>query len=110
MGLHIHIFCVTSSRMMEVQIMNDHVKKRVAGKFSQRELAMLMSTKQQSVSRWFNSKFPASRVLHLCQLMQWEVTPHELRPDIYPNPTDGLPCGNKCMANESLAVNNENHP
>jgi len=21
----------------------------------------------------------------------WEVTPHELRPDIYPNPTDGLP-------------------
>lgn len=54
--------------------MNDHVKKRVAGKFSQRELAMLMSTKQQSVSRWFNSKFPASRVLHLCQLMQWEVT------------------------------------
>ncbi len=71
--------------------MNDHVKKRVAGKFSQRELAMLMSTKQQSVSRWFNSKFPASRVLHLCQLMQWEVTPHELtqtftgpKPTVYP--------------------------
>ncbi|ENE14571.1 hypothetical protein ECP03047993_1333 [Escherichia coli P0304799.3] len=42
--------------------------------------------------------------------MKWEVTPHEIRPDIYPNPTDGLPCGNKCMANESLAVNNENHP
>ena len=21
-----------------------------------------------------------------------EVTPHEIRPDIYPNPTDGLPC------------------
>ena len=89
--------------------MNDHVKKRVAGKFSQRELAMLMSTKQQSVSRWFNSKFPASRVLQLCENMEWTVTPHELRPDIYPNPTDGLPCGNKCMSNESLAVNNDIH-
>ncbi|MCV5295753.1 hypothetical protein OFC42_28600, partial [Escherichia coli] len=21
----------------------------------------------------------------------WSVTPHELRPDIYPNPNDGLP-------------------
>ena len=71
--------------------MNDHIKKKVAEKFSQRELAMLMSTKQQSVSRWFNSKFPVSRVIHLCQLMQWGVTPHELRPEIYPNPTDGLP-------------------
>ncbi|WP_096221872.1 transcriptional regulator [Escherichia coli] len=81
--------------------MNDHIKKKVAEKFSQRELAMLMSTKQQSVSRWFNSKFPASRVLHLCQLMQWEVVPHELRPDIYPNPTDGLPVG--CKANTSNA-------
>ncbi|EGD9092499.1 helix-turn-helix domain-containing protein, partial [Escherichia coli] len=23
------------------------------------------------------------------------VTPHELRPDLYPNPTDGLPAGDK---------------
>lgn len=75
--------------------MNDVVKKKVAKQFSQRELAALMNTKQQNVSRWFNSKFPSSRVFHLCQLMRWEVTPHDIRPDIYPNPTDGLPVGCK---------------
>ncbi|MBL2607392.1 Cro/Cl family transcriptional regulator, partial [Klebsiella pneumoniae] len=24
-------------------------------------------------------------------VLDWQVTPHELRPDLYPNPTDGLP-------------------
>ncbi|ACI38640.1 hypothetical protein ECEC1846_1140 [Escherichia coli EC1846] len=33
--------------------------------------------------------------------MKWEVTPHEIRPDIYPNPTDGLPVG--CKVNTSNA-------
>ncbi|EFI6576895.1 helix-turn-helix domain-containing protein, partial [Escherichia coli] len=34
---------------------------------------------------------PSERVLQLCELGNWSVTPHELRPDIYPNPNDGLP-------------------
>ncbi|UDL04002.1 helix-turn-helix domain-containing protein [Marinobacter sp. CA1] len=33
------------------------------------------------------------RVLAICEGSRWQVTPHELRPDIYPNPTDGLPAG-----------------
>ena len=32
---------------------------------------------------------PAHRVLSIHQATG--VTPHELRPDLYPNPTDGLP-------------------
>ncbi|MCP4064670.1 MAG: helix-turn-helix domain-containing protein [Gammaproteobacteria bacterium] len=31
------------------------------------------------------------RALSICEGSDWQVTPHELRPDIYPNPTDGLP-------------------
>ncbi|MBL1626970.1 Cro/Cl family transcriptional regulator, partial [Klebsiella pneumoniae] len=30
-------------------------------------------------------------VLNACRVLDWQVTPHELRPDLYPNPTDGLP-------------------
>ncbi|MGL9720122.1 transcriptional regulator [Symbiopectobacterium sp.] len=46
----------------------------------------------QSVANWIiNNQVPADRVLPLCLLGGWEVTPHELRPDLYPNPTDGLP-------------------
>lgn len=46
----------------------------------------------QSVANWIiNNQVPADRVIQLCGLGDWSVTPHELRPDIYPNPTDGMP-------------------
>ncbi|WP_083260243.1 YdaS family helix-turn-helix protein [Marinobacter sp. X15-166B] len=34
---------------------------------------------------------PPTRALAICEATNWKVTPHELRPDIYPNPSDGLP-------------------
>lgn len=33
----------------------------------------------------------AERVLSMAQATGWHVTPHHLRPDLYPNPTDALP-------------------
>nr|WP_319923575.1 YdaS family helix-turn-helix protein [Marinobacter nauticus] len=32
-----------------------------------------------------------ANVISVCASTGWRVTPHEARPDIYPNPTDGLP-------------------
>lgn len=43
------------------------------------------------VSKWRNEGVPAERVLELASFTGFMVTPHELRPDLYPNPTDGLP-------------------
>jgi DNA-binding transcriptional regulator YdaS (Cro superfamily) len=42
---------------------------------------------------WSKGKreLPADRVLAVARATGWRVTPHELRPDLYPNPTDGLP-------------------
>lgn len=46
----------------------------------------------QSVFNWIkNNKVPAERVIQLCALGGWVVSPHQLRPDLYPNKTDGLP-------------------
>lgn len=46
----------------------------------------------QSVANWIiNQQVPSERVIHLCSLGNWLITPHQLRPDIYPNPKDGLP-------------------
>ncbi|MDC9777043.1 YdaS family helix-turn-helix protein [Proteus mirabilis] len=46
----------------------------------------------QSVFNWIkNNKVPAERVIQLCELGGWVVSPHQLRPDLYPNKTDGLP-------------------
>ncbi|MEQ4782930.1 transcriptional regulator [Enterobacter hormaechei] len=56
------------------------------------KLAAMLGIKPMSVSRWKNryqGAVPAERVLPIYILTG--VTPHELRPDLYPNPTDGLP-------------------
>ncbi|EKL9633325.1 helix-turn-helix domain-containing protein [Salmonella enterica] len=55
-------------------------------------LAALLGIKPMSVSRWktrYNGAVPPSRVLPIFKITG--ITPHELRPDLYPNPTDGLP-------------------
>lgn len=34
---------------------------------------------------------PAEAVLPIAKYLDYQVTPHQLRPDLYPNPGDGLP-------------------
>jgi len=56
------------------------------------KLAAMLGIKPMSISRWknrYNGVVPAERVLPIFTITG--VTPHELRPDLYPNPTDGLP-------------------
>lgn len=47
----------------------------------------------QAVYQWLAGErpFPDGRVLRLSELGRWQVSPHTLNPDLYPNPTDGLP-------------------
>lgn len=46
----------------------------------------------QSVANWIiKNKVPSERVIKLCELGGWVVTPHELRPDLHPTPTSGIP-------------------
>lgn len=44
---------------------------------------------------WLNSSSddvpPAEYVIAIAQTVNWKVTPHELRHDIYPHPSDGMP-------------------
>ena len=44
---------------------------------------------RQAVSQW--KVVPPEHVIALSSAGGYQVTPHRLRPDIYPNPTDGLP-------------------
>ena len=43
-----------------------------------------------AVSKWMRN-LPAGRVIGLSELTNWEITPHQLAPDLYPHPNDGLP-------------------
>jgi DNA-binding transcriptional regulator YdaS (Cro superfamily) len=61
---------------------------RVAG--SANKLACTIGVSGMAVSQWkAKGTVPSSRVLQVFSATG--VTPHELRPDLYPNPTDGLP-------------------
>lgn len=50
---------------------------------------------QVHVWGWLNSVKmevpPAEVVIPISETVGWKVTPHDLRPDIYPNPSDALP-------------------
>jgi DNA-binding transcriptional regulator YdaS (Cro superfamily) len=50
-----------------------------------------MKRRAQTVNGWFKNKIPGELVLKVSEVLEFKVTPHELRPDLYPNPTDGLP-------------------
>lgn len=57
-------------------------------------MANATHVKQAHVWNWLNkTKFgtPAERVIPVACATNWQITPHELRPDIYPHPQDGLP-------------------
>jgi DNA-binding transcriptional regulator YdaS (Cro superfamily) len=62
----------------------------VAGGLS--SLAALLGTTVQVVSNWRSrGVVPVERVIDVARCTGFQVTPHDLRPDIYPNATDGVP-------------------
>ncbi|MGQ6363263.1 transcriptional regulator [Serratia sp. IR-2025] len=59
---------------------------------SAKKLSSMLGISRMAISLWKNDGkgvVPAHRVLSIHQATG--VTPRELRPDLYPNPTDGLP-------------------
>lgn len=47
---------------------------------------------QSAVSEWLRrGRVPAERAIQVATVVRFHITPHQLRPDLYPNPTDGLP-------------------
>lgn len=51
---------------------------------SQQKLAEACNVKQQHVSYWLKNRVPAERVAVIVHATQNQVTPHDLRPDLYP--------------------------
>ncbi len=72
--------------------MQETVQKKITSLCgSQSELARRLGKNSQTVSVWFRTQVASTEVLNACRVLDWQVTPHKLRPDLYPYPTDGLP-------------------
>jgi DNA-binding transcriptional regulator YdaS (Cro superfamily) len=57
-------------------------------------LANKLGVKQGHVYGWLNENktgISPIYVIPACKAVNWQVTPHQLRPDLYPHPQDGLP-------------------
>lgn len=55
-----------------------------------KKLAESLGVSHQAVRKFESSRVPAERVIHVARLTGWQVTPHQLRPDLYPLPGDAL--------------------
>lgn len=60
-------------------------------KGSQTALAAVVGARQQSVGYWLKEGLPGEHVLKIAADVNYVITPHQLRPDLYPHPEDGLP-------------------
>ena len=59
---------------------------------SKARLARKIEIKPQALQQWLASGIvPADRVLSVARAVEYQVTPHDLRPDLYPHAEDGLP-------------------
>jgi len=56
---------------------------------SQSALARAFGLRPQAVQQW--AAAPPDKVLKISEATGWRVSPHQLRPDLYPHPDDGLP-------------------
>lgn len=54
-------------------------------------LAKAVGVSYQAIRKFERDAIPAERVIPIARATDWRVTPHELRPDLYPNASDGVP-------------------
>ena len=69
------------------------LRKAVELAGGQTALATKLGTRQSTVNSWLRRGrgIPADQVLDVAEAIDYQLTPHELRPDVYPYADDGLP-------------------
>lgn len=61
------------------------------------DLANALGESRQAINNWrVRDRVPPHKVLAVCRLLDFRVTPHQLAPDFYPHPDDGLPAALRC--------------
>lgn len=73
---------------------------------SQTALGEKIGKGQYLVSSWVNARgcrVGADYVIEVAKATNFKVTPHELRPDLYPHPQDGLPEYLRCACVKDAA-------
>ena len=70
-------------------------------------LARAVGVSTQAIRKFERGACSAERVIPVAQATGWRVTPHQLRPDLYPNQSDALPPELLASVMAALAVEAE---
>ncbi|MFM0151418.1 Cro/CI family transcriptional regulator [Paraburkholderia sediminicola] len=68
----------------------DKVARAIDSLGGDSSVARLLNLTAWAVSKW-RRRLPERRVLWLAERTAWKFTPHQLSPELYPHPDDGLP-------------------
>lgn len=72
--------------------MDEKIRYRLRIAVSQRAIAKALGISPQAVNQWFSkSVIPPRYVLPICEMTGWKIVPHDVRPELYPSPEDGIP-------------------
>lgn len=73
----------------------DHLQQVIEKAGGPTELAERIGgrTTRAHIWNWQNrdGQVPAESVIAVCRAVGYSTTPHQLRPDLYPNTSDGMP-------------------
>lgn len=88
------MYCVCMSKLnLEKVVDLAGGQRALADKISER-MQLEKPLKQGHVWGWLNRYsfgITAEYVIAACEVVNYQISPHQLRPDIYPHPHDGLP-------------------
>ncbi|WP_369123376.1 transcriptional regulator [Marinobacter salarius] len=78
---------------VETVMAKSALERAIEIKGGQTPLAAACGITQPYVWNWLNrdGRVPAEYALSVCRAVDFGVRPHDLRPDIYPNPNDCVP-------------------
>jgi len=88
--------------------MNEETKVKILDLYTQAEIGRRLDVTQQTVYKWLNKQVPGERVIPLCGALNWEILPHEVRPDLHPTPGSGIPEGVILPSKQERNLNHEN--
>lgn len=84
----------------QATVINNAIAEAIAQAGGASKLAQLRGLKTPwTVRKWIRDGLPAEHVIWLSELTGWRSTPHQLAPDIYPHPDDGLPANFRAAVN-----------
>lgn len=84
-------------------MIHDNPLNKVVKRHGLVPLAQAIGVSYQAVQRYIKDRVPAEKVISLCAADGWQVTPHQLRPDLYPHADDGLPDDVRCGCKDKAA-------